>query len=155
MPQNPAPPYYSELCSQYGLQQALIFPTDPELVFALNPDDISVTPVDAGKTISIKYQSFTRDIKANIKEFAITLYSVTKDDLVTITNFATEDFLNNVRLTGRGSLALYYKGEEFTGLYIDSPIVAPRSAFKNWEETPTEVFDTVELKIIAPDPTWF
>jgi hypothetical protein len=155
MPQNPAPPYYSELCQNYGLQQALIFPTDPELIFSLNPDDIQVENEDAGKSISIKYQSFIKDVSAVLPVFSISLFSVSREDLNVISQFAEDDFLNNVRTTGRGTLALYYKGEELTGLYIKPPIVAPQSAFKNYLVTPTEVFDSVQLKISSADPRWF
>lgn len=155
MPQNPAPPYYSDLCQQYGLQQALFFPTEPELIFSLNPEDITVDNEDAGKSISIKYQSFIKDIGAVIPVFSVSLYSVSRDDLNIISTFAETDFLTNVRTTGRGSLALYYKGQELTGLYIKPPIVAPTSVFKNYEVVPTEVFDSVQLKIHSPDPRWF
>jgi hypothetical protein len=154
MPLQP-PPYYSQICQGYGLQQALIFPVNPELIFALGPDDIQVEQADAGKSITIKYQSFTRDISASMTEFNITLYAVTQADLTIITNFARTDFLNNVRTTGRGSLALYYKGTELNSLYIQPPIKAPVSLFRNFEPNPTEVFDTVELRIVSPDPKWF
>ena len=157
MPQNPAPPYYSDLCQQYGLTQALFFPTDPELIFALNPDDITSDDVDAGKSISIKYQSFIRDIPAVFTEFNIRLYGVSRSDLNIITNFANDDFLNNVRTTGLGSLALYYRGTELTGLYIQPPIISPVSVYKPWDPTPseTEVFDEVSFKVVSPDPRWF
>lgn len=155
MPQNPAPPYYSQLCNEYGLTQALIFPTTPELLWSLNPEDIVSEDVEAGKSITIKYQSFTREIPAVFTEFTITLHSVSRNDLNTIVDFANQDFLNNVRTTGRGSLALYYRGEELTGLYIQPPIRSNSSVYKNWEPNPTEVFNTVELKILSPDPRWF
>ena len=155
MSQNPAPPYYSNLCQQFGLQQALIFPTTPELIFNLNPDDITAQDSTADKTIQIKYQSFIRDIPAVFTEFTIDLYSVSRADLNVITNFANSDFLNNVRTTGRGSLALYYRGQELTGLYILPPINSSKSVYKNWEAVPTEVFETVQLKLVSPDPRWF
>lgn len=153
---NPPPPYYSNLCQEYGLTQALFFPTTPELVFSLNPEDIIAQDVDAGKTITIKYQSFTRDIPAVFTEFSINLYSVSRADLNQIINFANADFLNNVRNTGRGSLALYYRGQELTGLYIQPPVVSSNSAYTNRSAAvPQEVFDEVQLKIMSPDPRWF
>jgi len=156
MPVNPTPPYYSTLCQEYGLTQALFIPTTPEeMIFNLNPEDIVSDDVEAGKTISIKYQSFIRDIPAVFTEFSINLYSVSREDLQQLVQFAEDDFLNNVRLTGRGSVALYYRGEELTGLYIQPPIKSTSSVYKNWEATPTEVFDNVQLKIMSPDPRWF
>lgn len=157
MTQNPAPPYYSNLCQEYGLTQALFFPTTPELIFNLNPEDVISQDVDAGKTITIKYQSFTRDISAVFTEFTINLYSVSRDDLNTIVNFANSDFLNNVRNTGRGSLAMFYRGQELTGLYIQPPIVSSQSAYSDRSNpgVPLEVFNEVQLKIMSPDPRWF
>lgn len=153
---HPVPPIYSELCNAYGLQQALIFPLEPEpMIFALNPDDINFNSVDAGKQITIKYQTFTRQLAAFIPEISIDLYGVSVGDLKTIIQFATDDFLNNVQTTGLGSLTLYYRGDELNNLYIRPPIQAPTSVFNYWEETPTEMFDKVSFVLIHPEAKWY
>lgn len=153
---HPTPPIYSELCNAYGLQQALIFPLTPEpLIFALNPDDIRFNTVDAGKQITIKYQTFIRDISAFIPEISIDLYGVSVGDLKLITEFATNDFLNSVRSSGLGSLSLYYKGDLLNNLYIKPPIDAPTSVYKYWETTPTEIYDKVSFTLIHPEAKWY
>lgn len=153
---HPEPPIYSELCNAYGLQQALIFPLTPEpLIFALNPDDINFNSVDAGKTISIKYQTFVRQLSAFIPEINIDLYGVSVGDLKLIIDFATNDFLNNVRSTGLGSITLFYRGEQLDNLYIRPPIQAPTSVFNYWETTPTEMYDKVSFTLIHPEAKWY
>jgi len=157
------PPTYSALCQQYGLQQALIIPLSPtNLVFPLNPDDIKFNQVDAGKSISVKYETFIRQISAFIPEINITLYSVTSDDLKKLTDFASNDFLNKVRTTGKGSITLYYRGEVLTDCYIRSPIESPSSVWQRWPlpgggvtVNPIEIFDQVNLTIISPDARWY
>lgn len=156
MPTPVYPPIYSELCNAYGLQQALILPTQPEpLIFPLNPDDIKFQQVDAGKSITIKYSTFSRQISAFIPEISISLYAVTQDVLNSIIDFATEDFESKVQTTGKGSVTLYYKGEELNDCYIRSPIDAPTSVYTYWEVTPKEVFDVVNFTIISPNSRWY
>lgn len=154
MPVTP-PPYYDPNCEAFALQQALVIPTTPELVYVLNPDDITFDNVDADKLVTIKYSSFTRSLSGVLKEFSITLYNVSAEDYQEIANFARTDFLSKVRTTGRGSISLYLRGERYDNLYIQAPIIAPKSVWKNWQAVPTEVFETVQLKIIDPNPTWF
>jgi hypothetical protein len=163
MPTTPTyPPTYSTLCEQYGLQQALIIPTTPNLVFPLNPDDIKFNQVDAGKSVSVKYDTFIRSISAFIPEINITVYSVTSADLKKLTDFATLDFVSNVRTTGKGSLTLYYRGEVLPDCYIRSPIDSPTSVWQRWPlpgggvtTDPIEIFDQVSFNIISPNPRWF
>lgn len=156
MPTPVYPPVYSELCNAYGLQQALILPLDPEpLVFALHPDDIKFNQVDAGKSITVKYATFNRQISAFIPEISITLHGISQETLNTLIDFAIEDFESKVQTTGKGSITVYYKGEVLTDCYIRSPIDAPTSVYTYWEQTPKEIFDTVDFTIISPNSRWY
>jgi hypothetical protein len=149
----PIPPELSS-CG-YAIQQYLYLPTTPvELIFPLGIDDIQVVPESAGTSISIKYARFTRELNAIFNTFKITLYSVTAGTYNQIVNFATQDYLNNVQVSGYGSVELYIAGNKKSNCYIDSPITPSQSLFTN-ETVPTEVFDTVELKIVSPEPEWF
>jgi hypothetical protein len=162
MPTPVYPPTYSALCQQYGLQQALIIPITPNLVFPLNPDDIKFNQVDAGKSITVKYETFIRQISAFIPEINITLYSVTSADLKKLTDFAANDFLTKVRTTGKGSITLYYQGEVLNDCYIRSPIDSPTSVWQYWPRRgggvttdPIEIFDQVNFTIISPNARWY
>lgn len=151
------PSYYDSSCDSYSLQQALEIPLSPEpLLYILNPNDLQFEKQDAGANLSIKYQRFTRDLAATFDVFNITLYSVEASEYNQIINFATSDFLTNVLTTGRGSITLYLGGVAKNNCYIQTPIQASESVFKNWERpTPTEVFNEVKLTIVSPDVSWY
>lgn len=150
-------PYYESDCAPgvFGISQKLVIPTTPELEFFLNPDDLQYQDQDAGINVSIKYDRFTRDIGAVIPSFRITLQGITASVVEQITNFAETDFLNKVLVNGKGSINLYYKNEELTDLYIQPPIEKSNSWFRNWENPPTEIFDTITLTLISPNPKWY
>jgi hypothetical protein len=148
--------YYSTDCG-IGLSQKLTIPTTPEpLVFYLNPEDLLYQEEDAGASISIKYERFTREISAVVPTFQITLYGLTAETVYALTTFAESDFLNNVSISGKGSISLYYQGQLLNNLYIQPPIQKSKSWFKNWESpTPTEIFDSITLTLVSPNPRWF
>lgn len=139
----------------FGLSQGLAIPTTPELVFALNPEDITYEDETADSTLSIKYERFTRQLSAVFKTFQVTLYGLTAADVNSIISFANQDFLSNVLSTGRGSVEIFFAGNRLTNCYIETPIQKGPSVFRNWEDTPTEIFDTIGLKIIHPDVNWY
>lgn len=147
------PPYLSN-CG-YSTQQALYLPTTPELIFPLGIEDIQINKEDAGNSISIKYARFTRQLSAVFNTFDITLLGVTADTYNQIVEFAKLDYLTNVQTTGLGSVELYLAGNKLSNCYIQGPISPSQSAFSNWEITPIETFDSVQLKIISPEPEWY
>jgi hypothetical protein len=147
------PAYYSDTCGT-GLHQKLVIPTTPNLEFYLNPDDVNYQDEDAGVSVSIKYDRFTRDVGAVVPTFTINLVGIDATVVSRITGFAESDFLNNVLTTGRGSISFWYQGDELTNLYIQPPIDKGPSYFIDGTP-PIERFDNVTLKLINPAARWF
>lgn len=149
-------PYYDSTCDTYSLSQAIEIPIpgDP-LVFILNPQDISFEDEQANATLSIKYDRFTRDLSAVFKTFNITLYSLPASEVVAIESFANSDFLTNVLTNGRGSLTVFFAGQQLDNCYIQGPITKGQSIYKNWLEPPEEVFDSIAFKVVSPNVNWY
>lgn len=143
--------YYNTDCG-YGLSQQLVIGA---LTFPLNPEDLSYSDEDAGVNISIKYDRFTKDLKAVMPTFKVTLRNITAAELSQITQFAINEFTNTVLTTGKGSLSLYYKNELLSSLYIQPPIEKSLSWFDSTQIPPVEIFDSVELSLVYPGARWF
>lgn len=151
-----ASPYFDTDCNITALSQAIEIPISPTpLLFILNPDDIVYNDEDAGATLSIKYNRFTRDLKAVFKTFDITLYSLAAEEVKQIEAFANTEFLNTVRTTGLGSITVHFAGKPLNNCYIDSGIQKGKSYYENWKESPTEIFESLQMKVIYPEVNWY
>lgn len=149
-------PYFDPTCEGYALQQRLVIPTSPNpLTFVLGPDDVVYETQDAGKTIIVKYKSFTREIKAVLHHFTVTLNNINILDYEKLRAFAENDFKSKVRTTGEGSISLYHKGTLLEKLYIGTPIEAPKGWIPTWVASPVEILESVTLKIYSTEARWF
>lgn len=147
--------YYTGDCG-VGLSQKLTIPTTPTaLEYFLNPEDLDFSDEDAGVSISIKYDRFTRDISAVMPVFTVVLRDILATEVYQITQFAQSDFLNTVLTTGKGSISLYYQNQLLEGLYIQPPIEKSSSWFDATQIPPVEIFDSITLKLASPTPRWF